>query len=66
MKDAFKVKKGLNVQPTDPSEVVNPEAGDLIVDSTDDNRLKVYDPTSSEFAAVGTGGSSGNTDQCAG
>jgi hypothetical protein len=60
MKDAFKVKKGLNVQPTDPAEVVNPEAGDLIVDSTDDNRLKVYDPTSSEFAAVGTGGSSGN------
>jgi len=60
MKDAFKVKKGLNVQPTDPADVVNPEAGDLIVDSTDDNRLKVYDPTSSEFAAVGTGGSSGN------
>ena len=60
MKDAFKVKKGLNVQPTDPAEVVNPEAGDIIVDSTDDNRLKVYDPTSSEFAAVGTGGSSGN------
>lgn len=60
MKDAFKVKKGLNVQPTDPADVVNPEAGDIIVDSTDDNRLKVYDPTSSEFAAVGTGGSSGN------
>lgn len=54
MKDAFKVKKGLNVQPTDPADVVNPEAGDLIVDSTDDNRLKVYDPTSSEFVVINT------------
>ena len=41
-KNSFKVRKGLTLSPVDPSEIVNPEAGDLIADSTDDNKLKVY------------------------
>jgi len=41
-KNSFKVKKGITLNPVDPSEIVNPEAGDLIADSTDDNKLKVY------------------------
>jgi len=60
MKDAFKIKKGLNIAPVDPVSVVNPEAGDLIIDSSDDNKLKVFDEASSDWASVGSGGSSGN------
>jgi len=53
MKDAFKIKKGLNIAPVDPVSVVNPEAGDLIIDSSDDNKLKVFDEASSDWASVG-------------
>jgi hypothetical protein len=60
MKDAFRIKKGLNIAPVDPVSVVNPEAGDLIIDSSDDNKLKVFDEASADWASVGSGGSSGN------
>jgi len=59
-KDFFKVKKGLNIQPTDPTSLEDLEDGDIIIDSTDDNRMKVYDSSSEDFASVGTGGTSGN------
>ena len=48
-KDSFKVKKGLTVIPVDPADITSPEAGDLIIDSTDSNKLKVYDPNASDF-----------------
>ena len=56
-KDSFKVKKGLTLTPIDPADITNPQAGDLIADSTDDNKIKKYDATSSDWTAVG--GSSG-------
>lgn len=59
-KDFFKVKKGLNIQPTDPSTLESLEDGDIIIDSTDDNRMKVYDSAGGDFTSVGTGGTSGN------
>ena len=56
-KDSFKVKKGLSIIPVDPTTLVSPEAGDLVVDSTDNNKLKSYDPISATFKQVkGTGG----------
>lgn len=58
--DFFKVKKGLNIKPTDPAELGDLEDGDIIIDSTDDNRMKVYDSAGGDFSSVGTGGTSGN------
>lgn len=52
-KDSFKVKKGLTLNPVDPSEIINPEPGDLIADSTDDNKIKRYDATSADWSSVG-------------
>jgi hypothetical protein len=55
--DFFKVKKGITISPIDPSELVNPEAGDLIVDSTDNNKLKAYNSDASAFEEIkGSGG----------
>lgn len=54
-KNSFKVKKGLTLTPVDPSTIVDPEVGDLIVDSTDNDKFKKYD--GSAFAEVtGSGG----------
>ena len=58
-KDSFKVKNGLTLTPIDPSEIVNPQAGDLIADSTDDNKIKRYDATSADWSSVGGSGSGG-------
>lgn len=52
-KDSFKVKKGLTLTPIDPADITNPQPGDLISDSTDDNKIKKYDETSAEWTAVG-------------
>lgn len=52
----FKVKNGLKISPVDPSNVTNEEAGDLIIDSTDQNRLKVWNTTKSAWDKVGSGG----------
>lgn len=53
----FKVKRGLNVQPIDPSTITDAEAGDLILDSTSGNALKSYNPISDTFEEVrGQGG----------
>jgi hypothetical protein len=60
MKDAFRIKKGLNVAPTNPSSIVNPEPGDLIVDSTDNNRLKVFNTTSNSYEYPISSGGSGS------
>lgn len=55
-KDSFKVKKSLNIKPTDPSTLTNREAGDIIVDSTDNNKLKTYNPSSDTYQSVSTPG----------
>lgn len=44
--NSFKIKKGLTLIPVDPSTLVNPEIGDLVIDSTDDNKLKKYNGSS--------------------
>jgi hypothetical protein len=54
---SFKVKKGLTINPVDPATVTNPEAGDIIIDSTDNNKLKVFSTTSNNFAAISGAGS---------
>ena len=41
----FKIKKGLNIDPTDAGSVSNPELGDLIIDSSDNNKLKKHNGT---------------------
>lgn len=58
-KDSFKIKKSLHLKPTDSSEVDSPEVGDIIVDSSDDNKLKLY--ADGEFATIaGSGGAVAN------
>lgn len=41
--NSFKAKKGLTLSPVDPSTLINPEAGDIISDSTDSNKIKRWD-----------------------
>ncbi len=56
-KNSFKVKKGLTITPVDPADISSPEAGDLIVDSTDSNKLKAYDEVAGGFEEIkGSGG----------
>ena len=57
-KDFFKVKKGLNIKPQDPSELSDLQDGDIIVDSTDNNTIKVYDSSSGNFQGISGGGES--------
>lgn len=56
-KDSFKVKKSLSIKPVDPSTIVNPEIGDVIIDSND-NKLKTYDGSGFNEIATGAGGGS--------
>ena len=59
-KDFFRVKKGLNIKPTDPTTVTDLEDGDIIVDSTD-NQLKKYSEEDGEFSTIaGSGGTVAN------
>ena len=51
----FRVKKGLNISPSDSSTVTSPEIGDIIVDSSDNNKLKRYDDVTSSWKDVGSG-----------
>ena len=56
-KDFFRVKKGLNIQPTDPSGVSDLENGDIIIDSTDANKLKQYNADAGVLEEIkGSGG----------
>ena len=58
-KKFFKVKNGLHVKPSDPSTITDPEVGDIIVDSQDDNKVKVYQD--GEFSTIsGSGGTVAN------
>lgn len=43
--NSFKAKKGLTLSPVNPSTLVNPEAGDIISDSTDSNKIKRWNGT---------------------
>lgn len=54
-KNSFKAKNGLTVVPVDPATIVNPEAGDIIADSTDSNKIKQYNPAASMFEELGGG-----------
>jgi hypothetical protein len=59
-KNSFKIKNSANLTPTNPSSIVNPEPGDLIVDSTDNNRLKVFNTTSNSYEYPISSGGSGS------
>jgi uncharacterized delta-60 repeat protein len=48
-KKSFKVKNSVNITPIDPLDIENPESGDIIIDSTDSNRLKVFNPDSNNY-----------------
>ena len=48
----FKVKKGINIQPVDSTTVVSPKAGDVIVDSSDNDKLKKYSVATSSFEEI--------------
>jgi hypothetical protein len=54
-KDFFKVKKGLNLDPTSSASIASPEVGDIIVDSSDNNKLKRYDDVTASWKDVGSG-----------
>jgi hypothetical protein len=61
MKDAFKIKKGLSLEPIDPLTVQGAEAGDIIIDSTDENTLKLFNPDAGEFETISGGGGQSST-----
>jgi hypothetical protein len=50
----FKVKKGLHITPS--TQPADPQIGDLIIDSSDNNKLKRYDGTAWKEAGGGQGG----------
>lgn len=54
-KNFFKVKKGLNVDPVSAASITDPEVGDIIVDSSDNNKLKRYDDVTASWKDVGSG-----------
>lgn len=41
-KNSIKANSGLTLPPVDPSTIVDPEIGDILVDSTDSNRVKTW------------------------
>ena len=53
--DFFRVKKGLNIQPTDPSGLSDLQDGDIVIDSTAGNSMKIYSTDAGGFSEVGTG-----------
>jgi plastocyanin len=52
--NTFKVKKGLTLTPVDPSTLVSPQAGDIVCDSTDSNKIKRYNAVTSSWDVVGS------------
>lgn len=44
-KNSIKAKTGLTIPPVDPSTVVDPEIGDIVIDSTDSNKFKIWGGT---------------------
>ena len=45
-KNSIKANSGLTLPPVDPSTVVDPEIGDILVDSTDSNKIKTWSGSS--------------------
>ena len=41
-KNSIKPKSGITLIPVDPSTIVDPEIGDIVVDSTDSNKFKIW------------------------
>jgi len=54
---SFKVKSGLTLTPVDVTTLVNPQAGDIACDSSDNNKIKRWDGAS--WVQVGSGGVGG-------
>jgi hypothetical protein len=59
--NSFKVKNGLTLNPIDlaTNPPLNPQAGDLICDSSDNNKIKRYDANAAAWTEVGSGGVGG-------
>lgn len=49
----FRIKQGLSLTPVDDATITNPEAGDVIIDSSDGNKMKVYDVNAASWTEVG-------------
>lgn len=41
-KNSIKPKSGITLIPVDPSTIVDPEIGDIVIDSTDSNKFKIW------------------------
>jgi len=50
-RETYKFRSGITLPPVNPSTLTNPSEGDLVIDSTDSNKLKKY--TSGSWVAVG-------------
>ena len=51
--NSFKVKNALTLTPVNPADIPNPQAGDLVCDSTDNNKIKRYDDISATWTELG-------------
>jgi hypothetical protein len=52
--NSFKVKNGLTLTPIDTTTILSPQAGDLVCDINDNNKIKRYAADSSTWQEVGT------------
>ena len=61
MSKMFRVKNGLSISPIDLQNdpPLNPQVGDLICDSSDNNKIKRYDANAAAWVEVGSGGIGG-------
>ena len=48
-KQSFNIDKSIRLKPIDPSTIMSPKNGELIVDSTDSNKLKKYNESTSSW-----------------
>jgi hypothetical protein len=56
-KQSFKVEKSIRIKPVDLSTLTNPENGELAIDSSDSNKLKKYNETTSAWELIEGSGS---------
>jgi hypothetical protein len=57
--ESFKLKHGLTLTPVNLTTVTNPQAGDLVCDINDNNKIKRYDETLADWVEVGSGAGGG-------
>ena len=61
-KQSFNVDRTIKIHPNDPSTITNPKNGEILIDSTDSNKLKKYNESNSTWellAAASSGTASG-------